>query len=412
MVSCYSDKKKCKKAERIINSRARASELKLLADSGNVEACVEYGLLLMKGIWDEYEMGIDLVHGQLSPATEDDTANDKYLIKARDPIEAVEYFKMAASYGLETCCAKKTAESVLEHCKKFGLAGFRPPPVDEPPGTDKEEEVISLSKYHLNILNYCGKSAVPSDGDVESSQFVPLPDVRPEAKNPLTTVFHLSGNLNSEMCLKMIMYTLVGGLFLDIFFLLVFLLLSKSFNYLQMFNLFVVLVVLFATPQLIFSLLFIAFGQQGNLPICDCKEIREAYEESIKGLPEDLIKSKDPFNTTNIFIRKLKHFRQWFFWSYIAASLIQIILLFAHVPFREWMIKKMDFVLTWISLVLIALLSGFVLIFEKDFDHGDDDDDGYFGLFMTSIFFWAYKDTACLQILRDFKDDDDDDESK
>lgn len=283
---------------------------------------------------------------------------------------------------------------------------MKPQPVEE--STSKKANT-KLPDYYVDILNSCGKNALSSGGDVESTQFIPLPDVRPKAKNPLTIVFHDSGDSNSEISLSVILLAVGGSLLLDILFSLLFFVISQSFDYLQVFHLIVILTVFVVIPQSIFSFLFMNFGEEGMLPICDCKEIREAYKESIKDLPEDILTDENPFQTTNVFIRKLKHFRQWIIWSYIAAFILQILLLFVYYPFRDWMLKRINdsyFIAVWIFPGLLAVISAFMLTCEKDFDDNDDED-GLFGCFLSSIFFWAYKDSDCAKILGEFKEDDD-----
>lgn len=406
-VNYHSDSDKCKKVEKITNSRYRASEMEKLADSGNIDACVDYGLMLMKGIWDEYEMGLDLVRGQLEPVNPE-IKKDKYLIVPRDPVRAMEYFKMAASYPFDNDTGyfvRDRAECILAHCQRNGLAGFKrgdPVTYDLPKSVGSDSNDIS---HYVDILNSCGKSATAQSGDLEAGEFVPLPDVRPTARDPYREVFRKNGELTSEASAYMAVYGMIGALGVYAFFSIIFLIGGGSFDFVQFSHVLIGLCVFIAIPQLTFSYIFMKLGEEKTLPVCDCKHIREAYKECIKSLPAEYAPKKDPFQETSFFIRKLEYFRFWLIWSYMFAFVLQIILLISYEPFKDFMTSKMIsdkyYIITWFFPALLALISSFMLLIEIDAsDSGDDD--FVCSLFKT-FFFWSYNHNGCKLFLEDYK---------
>ena len=381
-----------------------ASEMEKLADSGNIEACEQYGLMLMQGIWDEYEMGLDLARGKLEPINPD-IKKDKYLIVSRDPVRAMEYFKMAASYPFDNDTGyfvRDRAECILAHCQRNGLAGFKrgdPVTYDLPKSKGSDSNDIS---HCVDILNTCGKSANAQSGDLEAGEFVPLPDVRPTARDPYREVFRRNGEFNSEASIYMAIYGMIGALSIYAFFSIIFLFLSGSFDFVQFGHVLIGLCVFIAIPQLAFSYIFMKLGEEKKLPICDCKHIREAYAECIKSLPAEYAPKKDPFQETSFFIRKLKYFRLWLIWSYIFAFVLQIILLATYKPFKNFMVSaSIHFTVTWFFPALLALISSFMLFFETDVSDSGDDDLSC-NLFKT-FFFWFYDHNGCKLVFEDYK---------
>lgn len=67
--------------------------IKILAgEGGDAVASDIYGDILMSGEWDTRKMEVDLARGRLQPQPTD-SETDTYLILARDPLKAVQYYK-------------------------------------------------------------------------------------------------------------------------------------------------------------------------------------------------------------------------------------------------------------------------------------------------------------------------------
>ena len=69
--------------------------IKRFAEEGNIFAANIYGDMLMEGVWDIKRMQVDLVRGNLQAASPNGI-DDPYLLVARDPIKAVEFYRTAA----------------------------------------------------------------------------------------------------------------------------------------------------------------------------------------------------------------------------------------------------------------------------------------------------------------------------
>jgi hypothetical protein len=273
--------------------------IKSRAEEGNAAAADVYGDLLMTGVWDTRQMEIDLIlRDRLAP-------NETYLLLPRDPLKAIEIYKLAAESATEESAAVKLdAQTKIDYCKSKGLAGF------------KKDKPSDNPKINRNIAEFLDTNArnYRNSPDLESNDFVALPDTRPDTKNPLKKMFKRMGLKFRNRCITQIVIAQIVAL------------LAYFYSYWSNAVLLSLSVLVsISVPIGIFAYIAHYQGYKRGLPLCSCTKISNAYDLSIKSLPAECKPAKSPFETTQPYIRYTQAIKGLFFWIYVLVSLIRVI---------------------------------------------------------------------------------------
>jgi hypothetical protein len=328
--------------------------IKILADEGGDAVAADiYGDILMSGVWDTRKMEVDLARGRLQPQPTD-SETDTYLILARDPLKAVQYYKQASDYfdQSENSTVKLLANAKLEYCRSKGLAGFK-------------ESHISIPKLKYSIARFLDTNAKSfnESSDLESTHdFVPIPNARPHVENPFAKIFKRIGKRFRNRCIIQIALAQMIAL------------LAYFYSYWS--NAFLLSLSVFlsiSAPLTIFAIIGHFKGYKKGLPICCCSKISNAYELSVKSLPVDCKPQRSPFETTPAYIRCSQTMKAIYFWLYILISVVRVLQIIINFQGGlSWLSKLADYdakgVLFYTVPVNFLLISLFIVFWDKNFN--------------------------------------------
>lgn len=326
--------------------------IKILAEEGQDATAADiYGDLLMSGVWDTRKMEVDLVRGRLQPQTHNYT--DTYLVLARDPLKAIQYYKQAAFAPDQphNSTVKLRANAKIEYCKAKGLAGFKTAPISTP-----------KLKYSITRFLDCNAANSIKTGDLESTNnFVPMPNIRPHVVNPVTKIFKRVGRSFYNRCILQIALAQIIAL------------LAYYYSYWS--NAFLISLSVFVSisvPLGIFAGIAHFQGYKKGRPICCCAKITNAYELSIKSLPTDCKPQQSPFETTHAIIKYTQTIKGIYFWLYLLISVVRVLQIIVN--FRggiSWMSKLADYdakgVLFYTVPVNFLAISLVIVFMDKNF---------------------------------------------
>ena len=334
--------------------------IKKNAEEGNIYAANIYGDMLIEGVWDIKKMQVDLIRGDLqSPIAEDmsSSAIDPYLLVARNPLKAVEFYKVTAN-SKEDCATRNLARSKLAHCMIKGYAGFTATEQEHLEPIFRDIEVPASIKTFL-AANFKSTPTLPSDFESGNS-FVPLPNVRPPVVNPITDVFtHMAARMRDKCLLQILISEVLSVL---------------AFLYCYWRNATIVMgciLACFTLPLVVLTLLNHYRGYKCAVPICSCSKIVAAYQFAIKDLPSDCRPDGDPFEKTPAFIRYSHMIKGLYFWFYVIAAGFRVFLvLLSLYQNLNWLLalessnpKLIFFIILPFNILVLSLL--FVLM-EKN----------------------------------------------
>ena len=326
--------------------------IKILADEGeNALSADIYGDLLMSGVWDTRKIEVDLVRDRLQPLNQNHA--DPYLILARDPLKAIQYYQRAADAPeeVDNSAVKLRATAKIEYCKSLGLAGVL--------GAH-----FSIPKLNYSIARFLDTNAknFHQMGDLESTNnFVPLPDVRPHVPNPLTKVFKGVGRSFYNRCILQIALAQIIAL--------------AAYLYSYWSNAFLLSLSVFvsiSTPLAIFAGIAHFQGYKKGLPICCCAKISNAYELSIKSLPADCKPQINPFEATSAYIKYIQTMKGIYFWLYVIISVVRVMQIIVNFQGNLSWVSKLAaydakgvyFYNVPVNFLLISLI---IVFMDKDF---------------------------------------------
>ena len=272
----------------------------------------------MEGVWDIKRMQVDLIRGNLlmiscSTKTGSSPSVDPYLLVARDPVKAVEFYRKTAVSG-EDCKVRKVARSKLAFCMIKGYAGFT--------GTEEKDldpiyRKLDISRHLKKFLTENARNYSSFASGVEAGNgFVPLPNVRPVVVNPKTNVFkHMAAKMR-DRCLFQIIVTQVLSVLVFFY--------SSWSNATLLLG---CILTAFTLPLVLLAMLNHYSGYQGEMPICSCAKIVAAYQFAIKDLPVDCKPDGNPFELTPAYIRYSHMVKGIYFWFYAIASGLRVFLI-------------------------------------------------------------------------------------
>ena len=327
--------------------------IKRFAEEGNIFAANIYGDMLMEGVWDIKRMQVDLIRGDLQEAAPNDI-HDPYLLVARDPLKAVEFYRTAA-YSGENCKPRQLARAKLAFCMTKGYAGFTPTEEKNLENTFVKVDVPhSIQKFLTeNARNH---SIIPASNDTElANSFVPHPNVRPKVVNPKTDVFkHIAARMR-DRCLFQIIITQI--LSMMVFF--------YSFWRNSIFVMGCILAT-FTLPLALLAFLDHYSGYRHAMPICSCSKMVAAYKFATKDLPFDCKQDGDPFEKTPAYIRYSHTIKGIYFWFYAIASGIRAFLvllgLYHNLTWLSGMDSRNPKVIFYITLPLNFLILSLLFV--------------------------------------------------
>lgn len=348
----YVNKPEFEAASVIMQSAARISRMRALADAGNVQAAWWYGNLLMNGGWDTTRMEIDFLRNKVLPETPD-PRQDPYLIVPRDQYAAVAYHKIAASYPDDKLCTEISfSRGILAFCRTKTDIGYY--------GNGQ------LDRFQVAFFEAMEKNADPKDR--QANPFIPFPFKRPEIENPKTKMFtHIANSVYRRTILQLCLsgfYEVLFSFILGDMYPTDWILNLLSFNGLY----FVVnMVPLFWT-------LFIAsfYGMKRSMPICSCALARKAHKDSIDQLPPDCrMGDKDPFETTPFFVRNSLTLMYALFVAYLFISFVSVYFSIVELDSKK---ERSMFVFNIFAVSMLTILNSFLnLVIGKTCCYADRD---------------------------------------
>ena len=317
----------------------------------NLQCAELYGDMLMYGVWDLYQMRYDLIRGNLAAPAED-PSKDQYLILPRNPQLAIEYYKMAAEADPDSSKAKqvlKRAQAKIEYCSRNGYAGMKKSPPDYS---------IPISDSVKHFLDRNAKSAAPADMEA-SRTFQPLPDFRPKLQDPRKEIFkNMAGYLTRRSFLQLALFSVLTfgiGHFVGIHW-------SSSIK---------IILATYGWPLILFMVIAKLYAGPQGVPVCSCKDLREAHEKVNRDFKVDDQNKDLPFDKAPFFVRHAHHGKHAVFWIY---SLVSTILIFGY----DWINRNVVTLpfdntshMVTISLALNMLIPSLIIMY---FDKSDDEE--------------------------------------
>lgn len=342
----YIDKTEYQAVLDITNSIEKFKRIKVLADSGNVQAAWCFGSMLLTGGWDESRMGIDFLRGVLSPETTDPKL-DPYMVVPRDQFAAFYYLKIAAGFPDENQAIEVSySRAILNYCGKKANIGY-------------PNKASKLDLHIKMILIQVAKRAQPKD--IQDNPFIPYPYKRPEVKNPRTKIF--SRVATSMLSRNITGFSIVFLALISIAFLLMLCELYEIENAHSVNMLFApVVFVTVMFPLIISSLICYKYGILHMMPLCSCDAIKKSYQAELEKLPEDCCRSgDDPFAVSPLWTRNFHRLKHVTFVINIVVSLIFIGLILFNSLGQN---NSLNYVF-FIPSVCVLMLSLMVLMMDK-----------------------------------------------
>ena len=287
-----------------------------LADDGSTVAALVYGDMLMTSIWDVDRIETELAQDSklFSPT---DFPKSQYLLLPRDPVKAVEYYKKAAELSHDNSRSKagEMALARLAYCKTKGYAGL----LKCDPETFKSK--VKLDDSVKQFLDKNARNASRDVSDIESSDFVSLPDILPHVLHPKTGIFRqMAKAVNARIKWLLLLFHALTSL--SFFY--------TNLNHALLFN--ALIIALFTLPLLIFMFINYTYGYKEGRPICSCDQLQAAHELALRNVPEEGAKakekrnkqSKSPFAVGSAFIRNSHKIKNAIYWFMTLVSTLYI----------------------------------------------------------------------------------------